>query len=73
MTTETITTMNELTQIESRLNAALNDLETVHNVFIERNKYDFGMQLSAFEAQEKIETVLHYIREIAHKEDTQCH
>lgn len=25
------------------------------------------------EAQEKIETVLHYIRQITHKEDTQCH
>ena len=65
--------MDELTQIESRLNAALDDLETVRNAFIAHNKDDFGMQLSAFEAQEKIEAVLHYIKEIAHKEDTQCH
>lgn len=65
--------LDTLTQIEARLEAAWDDLETVHNAFIEHNKDDFGMQLSAFEAQEKIETVLHYIRQITHKEDTQCH
>lgn len=48
-----------LTQIESRLESAHDDLETVRNAFIEHDKDDFGMQLSAFEAQEKIETVLH--------------
>lgn len=69
MTPETITAVDALPQIESRLEAALNDLETVHKAFIAHNKDDFGMQLSAFEAQEKIETVLHYIKEIAHKED----
>lgn len=59
---------DKLTQIESRLEAALSDLETVHNAFIEHNKDDFGMQLSAFEAQEKIALVLYHIKEIAHKE-----
>lgn len=62
-----------LTQIESRLSAALDDLETVQNLFIEQYPDEFYMQFSAFDAQEKIETVLHYIRQITHKEDTQCH
>ena len=61
--------MDELTQIESRLVAVLDDLETVHGFFIEHNRDDFAMHFSAFDAQEKIETVLHYIKQITHKED----
>lgn len=65
--------MDELTQIESRLSAALDDLEAVREFFIEDDKDDFERQFTAFDAQEKIETVLHYIRQITHKEDTMPH
>lgn len=66
--------MDELTQIESRLDAALDDLETVREIFLtDEYKDDFAMQFSAFDAQEKIENVLYYLRQITHKEDTQCH
>lgn len=64
--------MDELTQIESRLSAALDDLEAVREFFIEDDKDDFERQFTAFDAQEKIETVLHYIGQITHKEET-CH
>ena len=61
-----------LTQIESRLSAALDDLETVREFFIKYDKDDFERQFTAFDAQENINTVLHYIRQITHKEET-CH
>lgn len=61
--------MDELTQLESRLSAALDDLEMVREFFIENDKDDFERQFTAFDAQEKIDTVLHYIRQITHKED----
>ena len=61
--------MDEFTQIESRLSAALDDLETVRELFIEDDKDDFERQFTAYDAQEKINTVLYYIRQIAHKED----
>lgn len=61
--------LDELTQIESRLSVALDDLEVVRKFFIEDDKDDFERQFKAFDAQEKIETVLHYIRQITHKED----
>lgn len=75
--------MDTLTQIESRLNAALDDLETVQNLFIEQYPDEFYLQFSAFNAQEKINTVLYYIRnthltiaqapeQFTHKEET-CH
>lgn len=59
-----------LTQIESRLGAALDDLETVREFFIKDDKDDFDRQFTAFDAQEKIENVLYYLRQITHK-DTQ--
>lgn len=62
--------MDKLTQIESRLNAALDDLEAVQEFFIEDDKDDFERQFTAFNAQEKIETVLYYLRQFTHK-DTQ--
>lgn len=65
--------MDELTQIESRLSAVLDDLETVREFFIKDDKDDFDRQFTAFDAQEKIENVLYYLRQITHKEDTQCH
>ena len=58
-----------LAEIESRLVAACDDLETVREFFIKDNKDDFERQFTAFDAQEKIETVLHYIRQITHKEE----
>lgn len=61
--------MDELKQTESRLSAALDDLEAVREFFVEDDKDDFERRLTAFDAQEKIETVLHYIRQITHKED----
>lgn len=69
MTSETITAMDELTQIESRLNAVLDDLETVREFFIKDDKDDFDRQFTAFDAQEKIENVFYYLRQITHKED----
>ena len=54
--------MDALTQIESRLGAELDDLETVQNLFIKQYPDKFYLQFSAFEAQEKINTVLYYIR-----------
>lgn len=47
-----------LTQIESRLGAVLDDLETVQNLFIEQYPDEFYLQFSAFDAQEKIKAVL---------------
>lgn len=61
--------MDELTQIESRLSAALDDLETVRGFFIKDDKDDFERQFTAFDAQEKINTVLYHIGQITHKED----
>lgn len=60
---------NTLTQIKARLETTLDDLETVRNAFIEHNNDDFEMQLSAFEAQEKVETVLRYMGYLMQAED----
>lgn len=57
-----------MTEIESRLNAALDDLETVREFFIKDNKDDFERQFTAFDAQEKINNVMYYIRQVTHKE-----
>lgn len=62
--------MDELTQIESRLSAALDDLETVREFFIKDDKDDFERQFTAFDAQDKIGNVLYYLRPFTHK-DTQ--
>lgn len=62
--------MDELTQIESRLSAALDSISNIEPAIYDND--DGYALIMARNAQEKIETVLHYIRQIAHKEDT-CH
>lgn len=63
--------MDELTQLESRLSAALTRINNVEES-IDENDYDNAL-IFARSAEEKIGLVLYYIKEIAHKEDTQCH
>lgn len=62
--------MDELTQIESRLSAALTCINNVEES-IDENDYDNAL-IMARSAEEKIGLVLYYIKEIAHKEET-CH
>lgn len=63
--------MDTLTQIESRLGAALTCINNAEES-IDENDYDNAL-IMARSAEEKIALVLYCIRQITHKEDTQCH
>lgn len=59
--------LDELTQIESRLSAALTCINNVEESIDEKD-YDNAL-IFARSAEEKIALVLYYIRQITHKED----
>ena len=63
--------MDELTQIESRLSAALTCINNVEESIDEKD-YDNAL-IWARSAEEKIGLVLYYIKKITHKEDTMPH